>query len=208
MLLFDPVVYTRLLAQYNIDIWPFSVFLFFLATVSATLTIYRPVGSDRIVAGILAGLWLWIGIVFHLGYYSAINCAAWGFGIIFILQGGLWFWRGVVLNQLEFVYPNGLLGAFVTSFFLFSLFFPLLASVYFANSKVVVPFFGVSPDWVLVFTLTIFLTVEKNTSLHLKVFPVFWCIVTSITAFLIGIAENWIFPCAAIIILLVDIKRQ
>ena len=34
----------------------------------------------------LACFWAWMGIVYHLMYFSAINGAALGFGVLFIVQ--------------------------------------------------------------------------------------------------------------------------
>ena len=40
----------------------------------------------------LALLWLWMGAVYHLGFFASINPAARAFGAAFIVEAALWLW--------------------------------------------------------------------------------------------------------------------
>jgi hypothetical protein len=88
--------------RYNQAIWPAQVVAYILGLAAVTLVL-RPSGpGNRMIGAILAFFWLWMGAVYHLTYFSAINPAAIIFGVLFVAQGVLWLVVGVVRPRLAF----------------------------------------------------------------------------------------------------------
>ncbi len=76
----------EIFAQYNRDVWPMQVVIYILAIAALVLALRETKYSNRVISTILAFLWLWIGLVYHLSYFSTINGAAYVFGGLFIIQ--------------------------------------------------------------------------------------------------------------------------
>ena len=64
-----------------------QVFLLHDRNVAICLVFSRKSDFSRIVSLILSLFWIWMGIVYHLWFFSAINKAAIGFAAFFVLQG-------------------------------------------------------------------------------------------------------------------------
>ena len=62
-------------ARYNEAIWPAQVVAYVLAGIVIVLPFFNVRHYNRIISGILALFWLWIGIVFLVIHYSALNGA-------------------------------------------------------------------------------------------------------------------------------------
>jgi len=77
--------------------------LFNLLAVAAILLAIKPIrNSNRIIVAILAFLWLWMGIVYHLMFFTGINKAAYVFGAAYVVQGGLFVFAGLIRSDLSF----------------------------------------------------------------------------------------------------------
>jgi uncharacterized protein DUF6064 len=61
--------------NYNNAIWPIQIAAYLLGGISIALLFQRPPGADRIIASILAVIWLWTGIGYHGLSFSVINKA-------------------------------------------------------------------------------------------------------------------------------------
>lgn len=88
--------FLRVFAEYNQDVWPAQIIFYVMAALALLLALMSRPRSDKIISGILAFLWLWMGVVYHLLYFSAINKAAFLFGILFILQASFFLQAGVL----------------------------------------------------------------------------------------------------------------
>jgi hypothetical protein len=107
--------------KYNHAIFPVQIVLFLL-TILALIAIGSKIKQkDKFVAGILGVLWLWIGIGYHIAFFSGINKVAYGFGFLFILQGLFLLWEGVLLYNLKFVFKNSIQSYFGYFFILYGL---------------------------------------------------------------------------------------
>ena len=70
--------------RYNTAVWPAQLFLYGIAAVIVTQVIRHE--RFGLSLGLLGVLWLWVGVVYHVMFFSRINPAAWVFGIAFIAQ--------------------------------------------------------------------------------------------------------------------------
>ena len=73
-------------SDYNTSIWPAQVLLVALALAAVALASIPHHGSGAGISAILAFLWAWQGLVYHLAFFSAINPGAYVFAGV-SLQG-------------------------------------------------------------------------------------------------------------------------
>jgi hypothetical protein len=66
---------------YNQTVYPAQVVLFIIALLIASLAIVPKGQSDRIISYGLAFLWIWMGLVYHLLFFSRINPAAYAINL-------------------------------------------------------------------------------------------------------------------------------
>jgi Family of unknown function (DUF6064) len=72
---FDEQEFFAVFARYNVTVWPAQIVLTLAALLAIVLALWPRPGSDRVISAILGGLWLWMGVVYHLVFFRAINPA-------------------------------------------------------------------------------------------------------------------------------------
>lgn len=85
-----------LFGTYNNTLWPAQIVLNMLALAAIVVLIKGTRSSDLVIFTILGLLWVWMGLVYHILFFSNINPAAYLFGFLFLLQGFIFFYFGVV----------------------------------------------------------------------------------------------------------------
>ena len=101
-LLFSPRTYYRLFELYNAAVWPLQLVTLALGVAILILMLRGGAWSGRVVAAILAALWLLVAWAYLLERYDTINWAARYFAIGFAVQAALLVWTGVVRDRLRF----------------------------------------------------------------------------------------------------------
>ena len=74
----------RVFAQYNESVWPMQFVLSLLAFTAIVLLYREGRWQGRLISAALSFFWAWMGIVYHFLFFTAINPAAWLFGVIFL----------------------------------------------------------------------------------------------------------------------------
>ena len=82
MLPFAPGQFLTVFATYNEAIWPAQVGAYLLGCAALIFLRWRTTHGDSIITGIVAAMWLWTGLVYHVVFFSAINKAAYLFGTL------------------------------------------------------------------------------------------------------------------------------
>ncbi|MDI3487125.1 MAG: hypothetical protein PWQ50_2345 [Methanolobus sp.] len=96
--------------SYNTDVFPFQILFYLLAGVVLYLVFSKKEYSDKVISGILAFFWVWMGAVFHLLYFAPINKSSYLFGILFIIQGVMFLKFGVLDKKLSFSFSKDIYG--------------------------------------------------------------------------------------------------
>jgi Family of unknown function (DUF6064) len=89
-------------AQYNHAVWPAQLVLLAMALVAAALVVWPRAYSGIAVSAILSVLWAWLGVAYHLVFFSRINRLAFVFAAISILGSFAFLWWGVVRRRVRF----------------------------------------------------------------------------------------------------------
>lgn len=186
---FTPEQFLNVFVRYNLAVFPAQVVWYLLAGMAVYLTIKQPSWADKAINLILALLWLWMGLVYQLGFFSTINKAAYVFGGLFLLHGGLLLWKGVFQGQLTYRLKRDSAGAAGILLIAFALVgYPLtghfLGRVYPAN-----PTFGL-PCPTTIFTFGMFLLADRKVPLLYIGIPLIWSVIGFTAALSLGIHED------------------
>ncbi len=89
---------------YNAAIFPMQAVFYLLAIATIYLSIKPLSFSNQVISFVLALLWLWMGIIYHITFFATINKAAYLFGAFFVIQGIMFLVLCVVQRKLSFVF--------------------------------------------------------------------------------------------------------
>ncbi len=175
--------------QYNEAVWPAQILLNIFALGAIGLAFYNRTYSSKIISYILAFLWYWTGLIYHISFFSNINGAAYVFGGACVLQGGLFHWIGGVKNRMTFrarFDVRGSLGVLFTAYAL--LIYPLLG-YWFGHVYPQSPTFG-APCPTTIFTFGMLLWTERGFPRYLLIIPGLWSLLGFSAALSLGIKED------------------
>ena len=176
---------------YNTAIWPAQVLAYIFGLIALGLAIREKKFSSRIISGILALFWIWMGVFYHIGYFSVINPAARIFGLFYVLQGGAFLLIGTISGRLSFRFnykPLTILGA---CFILYAMVIYPLLGLAFGHSYPRVPLFGVAPCPTTIFTFGVLLWATKSVPTYLLVIPFLWSIVGMSAALNLRVPQDY-----------------
>ena len=174
---------------YNLAVWPAQIFLVVLALAAIFLAVYKTKFSDKVITLTLTFYWLWIGIVYHLIFFTKINKAAYGFAVLFVIQAILFFYFGMIKRSLHFKYFNNVKGLLAIVLFLYSLIFYPLLGYSFGNIYPQTPTFGL-PCPTTIFTFGLLLLLEGKVYKVLFIIPVLWAVIGFTAALKLGILQD------------------
>lgn len=175
--------------NYNQAIFPMQVILYAVSAIAIYLTIKPTPSSDKIISGIMAFFWLWMGIVYHLIYFTAINKVAYLFGVVFIFQSILFIILGIFQNKLSFKFGIDIYGITGIILMLFALIIYPVLGYFLGHVYPSSPTFGL-PCPTTIFTFGLLLLNEKKCPLAILIIPFLWSIIGFMAAFQFGIVED------------------
>ncbi|CAN5765017.1 DUF6064 family protein [soil metagenome] len=189
MIPFSVEQFFQIFEDYNRAVFPFQAVLVLIALIAAFLASKPFSFSNKITSLLLTFLWLWMGVVYHLLFFSRINPAAFIFAALFLAQGMLFFYEGVVRNRLGFRAERNLFGVAGLLFILYSLIlYPILG---FAHGETYqsMPTFGL-PCPTTIFTFGILLWTRETVSPRLLIIPSLWSLTGVYAGVNLGVRET------------------
>ncbi len=178
-LLFSPRTYYRLFALYNAEIWPLQVVALAPGVTILLLVLRGPAWSGRVVAAILAALWLLVAWAYMLERYDPINWAARYYAIGFALQAALLAWTGLIRDRLRF--DLGTASARIGfALLVYALAIHPLIPPLTGRPLTQAEIFGLAPDPTAIATLGVLLAATRP-CWHLLILPLAWCAVSGLT---------------------------
>jgi hypothetical protein len=185
--------------RYNQGVWPAQVVLYALAITAVYLALRRKSDASVLVNTVLAGLWLWMGTVYHLTYFSAINPAAFVFGALFIVQALIFIEAGVICERVKFRFrpdARGVAGAALLAYAL--IFYPLLGWLA-GHNYPATPTFGL-PCPTTIYTFGLLLWAVEHLPWRVLVIPLFWALIGFFAALSLTVIEDFGLPVAGLIV--------
>lgn len=176
------------LERYNDAVWPAPALLLAVALIASGLTVAGR-ARDRLVPTVLASFWAWMAVAYHFAFFTAINPAAWLFGLAF-LGASLLFTVAAVTGSLHFDPPKGIAGIAGTLLILYAILgYPLVGwAVGHAYPRV--PTFGL-PCPTTIFTLGLLLLARRPVPKSVFVVPLAWSVIGTFAAVRFGVVQDY-----------------
>ncbi len=193
--------------NYNETVFPMQLLFYFLGFGIVYFVLKPNSKSDKIICLLLTFLWLWMGIVYHIIFFTAINKAAWLFGGLFIIQGMLLLAFGVFQNKLSFQVKKDKYGITGLILILFALIIYPIAGYVFGHIYPSSPTFGL-PCPTTIFTFGLLLMNIKKCPITILIIPFIWSVIGFMAAFQFGILEDTGLIVASIITVSLLIYRN
>jgi hypothetical protein len=196
---FSTAEFMAVFGRYNQAVWPAQFILNLLALALVAILLWVPAGS-RWVAGGLALLWAWMAVAYHFAFFTRINPAAWGFGLLFLAGAFAFAWLGVRHERLHFAPEAGVrgwLGGVLIGYAL--VVYPLLADG-FGQRYPQLPTFGL-PCPTTIFTLGMLMFAVAPVPRAALAVPLLWSAIGSVAAFQLGVVQDGGLPVAGLLAL-------
>lgn len=200
-----PLPFTRdqffeVFRAYNEAIGAAPLLLTALAIVLVAMAFSDYSWRHRCIAALLGLLWLWSGLVYHWGFFAAINPAARLFGALFVVQAVLLFVLGAFRGQWRFDPRRGPTAGLGWVLIVYALVvYPALGWLL-GHGYPAGPSFG-APCPVTIFTLGVMLWVVSGATLGAIIIPVLWSVVGTSAAVTLGIPEDFALGASALIVI-------
>ena len=190
----------QVFADYNRATWPSVILLNIAALGVLAASLSKRVLLHRMAGVVLAGLWVWSGLVYHLLFFRRINAAAAAFGALFLVQAVL---LGVASarGQLLRLSRDGAAARAGAVFIVYALVVYPLIGFAFGHVYPAAPMFG-APCPLTIFTLGVFLAGVQPPRWHLVVIPIAWALIATTAAAKFGVVQDFGLPVAAIVLVL------
>lgn len=174
--------------QYNEAVWPAQVAIYIAAAVAFYLMLKPGKQSDKVISGILAFFWLWMGIVYHWLFFASINPAARLFGAFFVIQGLIFVFEGIVRNNLAFSFSRDWRStAGVVLIFFGPVIYPVLG-YFLGHTYPSSPTFGL-PCPTTIFTIGALLLASRPPR-YIAAIPLLWTAIGFLAAISLGVKED------------------
>jgi hypothetical protein len=175
--------------QYNSIVFPMQV-VFYLLAITAVIFAYRHTSSSgTITSSILAFFWLWMGVVYHITFFSTINTAAYLFGGVFVLQSILFLYFHFSTKKLSFAFHRNIYGITGATLIVFALVIYPLIGMYSGHQYPAAPTFGV-PCPTTIFTFGLLLWTEGKCPVSILVIPFLWSLLGFSAVVYLGMLED------------------
>jgi hypothetical protein len=184
--------------RYNETVWPAQFALNVLAIMVVVAAVRGGRTASRLASAVLGALWMWMGLVYHFGFFRAINPAASLFGVAFLVEGILIVWLGVVRPTLRFdgqLESRGLVAGVLLAYALIA--YPALGYLL-GHGYPLAPTFGV-PCPTTIFTFGILLLSARPRSRTVIVIPTAWAFLGMFAALRLGMWEDLGLVVAAVV---------
>ena len=183
---------------YNTTVWPIQVLLLALAGLAVVLVMWPYRWSGVGVSAILAFLWGWMGLAYHLAFFTAISPPAFAFAAVSVAGALVFLWQGVVQRRLEFRWQAGARGVTALLLVVYALVvYP--AWCHFAGQPYLdTPTFGL-PCPTTIFTMGLLACLVRPYPRSVFVVPILWSLVGVQAAFLLSVPQDIALAVVAVV---------
>ena len=195
---FTPDQFFDVFRRYNEAIWPAQWGLVALALIAAVLALRNGPRASRWVSVLLAVLWFWMALVYHLAFFANLSAIGMVFGVAFGVQGALFSWLAVRPHPTSYRARSPValvVGAALIAYAI--LIYPALG-YHWAHRYPANPTFGV-PCPTTIFTLGLIVWASRSIPQRLAIVPLAWAVVGTSAALYLGVVEDFGLLVAAVL---------
>lgn len=184
--------------KYNSTVFPFQWIIMLLGIFALLLVHSKNSLKNKVIGCFLGSLWVWMGIVYHIMFFTAINKLAFVFGGFFILQGLLILLSTFLKNELVFgisTQPKNYWSYFIILFGL--ILYPIISYLVQGSFNRTIGLGLPCPS--TIFTFGIFMLAGDRLPKYLLIIPSIWSMVGLSAAIQFGVYQDIMMPITAII---------
>ena len=206
---FSLVDFLNVFKNYNQSVFPLQIVFYLAAFLCVYLLFTGNQNTTRIISIMLAFLWLWMGIVYHIIFFSEINKAAYIFGGLFILQGIMFAGCGLIRKKLSFEYTKSAANIAGTILIAYALIIYPVLGHNLGHAYPYSPTFGL-PCPTTIFTFGVLLFTNKKMPMHLLIISLLWSVIGFTAALTLTIYEDTglLFAGVTALVLLIMSNRK
>jgi hypothetical protein len=175
--------------NYNTTVFPAQLILYLIGIAAIYFAVKKSFWSNKIITIILSLLWLWMGIVYHLIFFTTINKAAWLFGALYILEAGMLMFFSFSDDKLSFKFHPDIYGLTGLFLILFAMIIYPVIGYFVGHIYPAAPGFGL-PCPTTIFTFGLLLWTDKKCPVIILVIPFLWSLLGFSAAVSLGIYED------------------
>jgi hypothetical protein len=176
-------------AAYNVSVFPAQLVLLAVGLGAALAGLRPRPWTDRTIGVALALLWLWMGVVYQWGFFTAVNPAARAFGAGFVVESALLAWYVAIRRRTRFRAVPSWRGGIGLALLIYAFaVYPALAWAL-GHRYPAAPTFGL-PCPTTIATLGLLTWTEPRPPAPVMVIPWLWAIVGTSAAFQLGVRED------------------
>lgn len=187
--------------RYNLTVWPAQWILMALGILATWRAVRDRPNSGRWVSAILALLWLWMAIAYHVAFFASVTRAAFVFALGFAAQAALFGWTA--FRRLPISYrPRSRVAAIIgAALMLYGwVVYPVIGRSL-GHDYPSAPTFGV-PCPTTIFTLALVVWADASLPRRLLIVPLAWSVVATSAAVTLGMTEDLGLTVAGIMVAL------
>lgn len=202
MLPFTREQFFTVFSDYNEAVWPAQPVLYIVALIAIGLAVRGTRSGSRVVFGVLALLWAWMGIVYHAGFFAPVNPAARIFAAAFVLQAAVFAYLSASGKEFAVAPKRDLAGVMGGALIATGLIVYPLLSVLGGHRYPAQPTFGL-PCPTTIYTLGLLLW-SHGLPRYATIVPILWVFPGTIAAIRLGVSEDLLLGaslgvCAAVL---------
>ena len=184
--------------KYNSALYPAQFIILALGIIAIIFLHSNNIFKNIFISGFLGLLWLWIGVVYHLYFFTVIDKAAYIFGGLFIIQGLIFLYEAIYRTHLTFEFDGKVRNYFGYFFILFGLIlYPIIGySVEHDFSKVIC--LGL-PCPTVILTFGFLMITNKTLPIYILIIPTIWAFIGFTAVLNFGIYQDIILLISAIV---------
>jgi hypothetical protein len=153
------------------------------------------------VMAILAALWAWMAVGYHVLFFSSINPLAYAFAAVFLFQAAMLAWHGLKTGRLAIAQPvdrTELIGGAALIGYALVVYPGIALAV--GQRYPAIPTFGL-PCPTTIFTLGLLLWCKRPLPWIVLVVPGLWAVIAALAAVSLGVVEDYALPLAAALVI-------
>jgi hypothetical protein len=184
--------------NYNSKLFPVQLMILLLGFIALILVHQRKSSKNILIGSFLGLLWIWIGAVYHLMFFTAINKPAFVFGGLFILQGLLFLLNTFSKAKIEYGFEGKTKDYLGYFFILFGLsIYPIIGYVVEGSALRIISLGLPCPS--TIFTFGFLLLATNRVPKYLLIIPLLWSLVGLSAAINFGVIQDFMLIISAIV---------
>lgn len=193
--------------EYNTFVFPAQIIFLIGGVICVFLLKIQNRYAENFIKTFLIMLWLWIGVIYQLMFFTVINKAAYIFGALFIIQSIFFFVDFFIRKKFVINFGNKLISITGYTLLIFGvIIYPVIGLLVEKNLVYLISLGLPCPS--VIFTFGMLVLAEKSLSKHIFIIPVLWATIGFFAAINFGVYQDVALPISALTLFFYKSKKQ